>query len=131
MTEHDNACDKNIYEMQELRDIRNRPDILANIRFEVTPQMIMEPRYLSRPEDLRKVREMAGYVFYIETECEPPTVMLLKLSQDDVMQTVGFIEEVPQEMVAKAVSDPVLPPANGMCAVTDEIREWLKKELGI
>ncbi len=129
--EQDSSCEKNIYELQELKDIKRRPDILSMIRLDVTPQMVMEPRFLSRPEDLKKLREIAGYVFYVETECAPPMVMLLKLTYDDIMNTVGVINEIPVEMVERAVQNPVVPPVNGMCAITDEIKDWLKKKLGV
>ncbi|TAN42384.1 MAG: hypothetical protein EPN25_02800 [Nitrospirae bacterium] len=123
--------DKNIFEMLGLEDIRKRPDILPKIKLEVTPQMMMEPRFQSRPEDLEKLKDITGYMFYIETETETPALMLLKIGRSDITNTVGCITEVPAEMVRAAIERPVQPPTCGMYAISEEIRAWLKKELGL
>lgn len=123
--------DKSVFEMLGLQDIKKRPDILPKIKLEVTPQMMMEPRFHSRPEDLAKLRDITGYMFYIETESETPGLMLLKIGRSDITNTVGKIDEIPAEMIQKAVGQPVLPPVCGMYAITEEIKDWLKKELAL
>jgi len=123
--------DKSIFEMLSLEDIKKRPDILPKIKLDVTPQMMMEPRFQSRPEDLAKLKDITGYMFYIETESETPALMLLKIGRSDITNTVGKIDVIPAEMVRKAVAEPVQPPIAGMYAITDEIRAWLKKELSL
>jgi len=123
--------DKSIFEMLGLEDIKKRPDILPKIKLDVTPQIMMEPRFQSRPEDLDKLKDIAGYMFYIETESEAPALMLLKIGRSDITNTVGRIEEVPAEMIQKAVAQPLLPPVCGMYAITEEIKNWLKKELSV
>ena len=123
--------DKSIFEMLSLEDIKKRPDILPKIKLDVTPQMMMEPRFQSRPEDLEKLRDITGYMFYIETESETPALMLLKIGRSDITNTVGKIDVIPAEMVRKAVDEPVQPPIAGMYAINNEIRAWLKKELSV
>lgn len=123
--------DKSVFEMLGLQDIKKRPDILPKIKLEVTPQMMMEPRFQSRPEDLEKLKDITGYMFYIETESETPALMLLKIGRSDITNTVGKIEEVPAEMLKRAIDNPVLPPTCGMYAISEEIRDWLKKELSV
>jgi hypothetical protein len=123
--------DMNIYDILGLDDIKIRHDILSEIKFNVTPQVMMEPRFQSRPEDLEKLKEVTGYVFYIESETEPPGLMLLRIGRSDITTTVGKIDEIPLEMIRKAIDKPVLPPAHGMFAITDEIRDWLQKKLGL
>ncbi|MBA4372662.1 MAG: hypothetical protein C0402_07330 [Thermodesulfovibrio sp.] len=123
--------DKSVFDLLGLKDIKERPDILPKIKLDVTPQMMMEPRFQSRPEDLEKLKDITGYMFYIETESEIPALMLLKIGRSDITNTVGKIEEVPAEMVKAAIEQPVLPPVCGMYAISDEIRNWLKKELSV
>ena len=123
--------DMNIYGVLGLDDIKKRPDILSEIKFNVTPQVMMEPRFQARPEDLEKLKEITGYMFYIESETEQPGLMLLRIGRADVTTTVGKIDEIPVEMVQRAIDKPALPPTHGMYAITDEIRDWLKKELGL
>lgn len=129
--EKDESFEKGVFDLLGLEDIKKRPDILSLLRFDVTPHMVMEPRFHARAEDLRKLREMSGCVFYIEMESTPPKLMLMKLGKSDVMITVGSIEEIPQEYIDRAIQTPPLPPIHKMGAITKEIEAWLKAELGI
>jgi hypothetical protein len=117
--------------MQGLNDIKRRPDILSKIKFDVTPKMVMEPRFQRDPEDLKKLAAITGYMFYIEAQCQPPVLMLMKIGRTDISSTVGKIDEIPAEMIQRAIEKPVHPGVYGMYAVTDEIKEWLTKELGL
>jgi hypothetical protein len=123
--------EKALCDVPGLVSIRETPEILSKIKLDVTPQMIMEPRFHSNPEDLRKLREITGYMFYIETQCEPPALMLMKIGKTDIEITVGKIDEVPGELIRRAIDNPVHKPVFGMYAITDEIKLWLKRELGL
>jgi hypothetical protein len=123
--------EKALCDVPGLTNIRETPEILSKIKLDVTPQVIMEPRFHSNPEDLRKLREITGYMFYIETQCEPPAIMLMKIGKTDIEITVGKIDEVPRELIQRAIDNPVHKPVFGMYAITDEIKEWLTKELGL
>jgi hypothetical protein len=125
----EDKCD--LFDVPGLDDIKRSPDIIEKIKWEVTPQMVMEPRFQSKAEDLQKLRDISGYIFYIESQCEPPALMLLKVGRTDITSTIGKIDEIPPELLRKAMDNPVEEPANGMYAITDEIRDWLKKELGV
>jgi hypothetical protein len=128
---NDEQCEKSIFELQGLSEIRKRPDILSGIKLDITPQMVMEPRFHSRPEDLIKLREISGYVFYIETECEPSALMVMKVGKTDITNTIGKIDEIPRELIQRAIEAPEHPPTHGMYAITGEIKAWLKKELNL
>lgn len=130
MTSND-LDDMNIDDILGLEDIRNSSDIISKIRLEVTPQILVEPRFQSVPEDLQKLKKIAGYIFYVEGECSPPALMLLKIGKTDITSTVGKIDEIPCELVEEAISRPVHPPVHGMYEITDKIRDWLKKELAL
>jgi hypothetical protein len=123
--------DGEIYDLEDFNNIKGDPEILSKIKLDVTPQMVMEPRYHSVPEDLKKLSDIAGYMFYIESECDPPALMLLKTSKTDITSTIAHVDNIPGDMVKRAVETPAHPPVNGMYAITDEIKDWLKKELGI
>lgn len=123
--------EKSIFDLQDLSSIKKRPDILAKIKWDVTPQMIMEPRFQSRPEDLQRLREIAGYIFYIETEGDKPALMLMRVGKSDTTATAGKIDEISDEVVQRAIDNPLHPPVYGMYAVTEEIKAWLRKELNM
>lgn len=119
----------NIFGLKNLEEIKNRPDILAKVRFDITPQMIMEPLFNEKGE--LKKKDLSGYFFYIETEGERPALMLMKVSKTSAVKSVGIIKELPEDMIKRAMENPVLPPVHGMYAINEEIKEWLKKTLNL
>lgn len=123
--------EKSIWELQGLKEIRKRPDINSKLKFDVTPRMVMEPRFHSKAEDLEKLRQITGYMFYIESQCNPPALMIMKVGKTDITNTIGKIDEAPAELLERAISNPVEPPSHGMYAITEDIKAWLKKELGV
>jgi hypothetical protein len=129
--EDNEKCDLDMSDIYSLSDIRETPDIVQRIKWDATPQMVMEPRFLSRPEDMQRLQELSGYMFYVESQCKPPAVMLLKIGRTDITSTVGKIDEIPVELVRSAIENPVHAPSHGMYAITEEIKVWLKKELGV
>lgn len=129
MTDEEKCGD--LSDVAGLGEIRESTEILEKIKWEVTPKMVMEPRFHSRAEDLKKLRDISGYVFYVESQCEPPALMLLKVGKTDITSTVGKVDEIPQDLLRKAIENPVDEPTHGMYAITEEIKKWLKKELGV
>jgi len=125
------VSDSNNFDIQDLGDIKKRPDILGRIKWDVTPQVVMEPRFQSRPEDIEKLKEISGYLFYIETQGARPSLMLMRVGKRDITTTVGKIDEIPVELIRKAIDNPVHPSVHGMYAITDEIKAWLKRELSL
>src|SRR6266545_3234492 len=101
-----------------LARLKTLPDIVEAIKWEVTPRVIMEPRFQLNPEHAQKLKEIAGYMFYIESQCEPPALMLMKVGKTDITTTVGKIDEIPEELVRKAMENPVDKPSHGMYAIT-------------
>lgn len=124
---HDDEID--LFGLQKLEQIKKRPDIISRIRFDVTPQMIMEPRFTETGE--LKKRDLSGCVFYIETAGERPVLMLMRVSKSDTVKTIGIIEELPEEMIRRAIDNPVNPPVHGMYTITKEIEEWIRKTLNL
>lgn len=123
--------EKSIFDLQDLNSLRKRPDILSRIKWDVTPRIVMEPRFQTRPDDLQKLRDITGYLFYIETESERPSLMLMRIGKSDITSTAGMIEEIPFELVQRAIDNPLHPPVHGMYAITEEIKDWLRKELSL
>lgn len=123
--------EKSIFDLQDLNSLRKRPDILSRIKWDVTPRIVMEPRFQARPDDLQKLRDITGYLFYIETESERPSLMLMRIGKSDITSTAGMIEEIPFELVQRAIDNPLHPPVHGMYAITEEIKDWLRKELSL
>jgi hypothetical protein len=123
--------DINIFSMQRLKDIKRRPDILSNIRLNASLPLIMKPRFQFSKEEFEELEKNIGYIFYIETAGQKPTLMLMKVNRSDIADTIGIIEEIPEDMLQRAIDNPVHPPVHGMYGITEEIKEWLRKELNL
>jgi hypothetical protein len=123
--------DINIFSMQRLKDIKRRPDILSNIRLNASLPLIMKPRFQFSKEEFEELEKNIGYIFYIETAGQKPTLMLMKVNRSDITDTIGIIEEIPEDMLQRAIDNPVHPPVHGMYGITEEIKEWLRKELNL
>lgn len=125
------AEDINIFRMQRLSDIKRRPDILSNIKLDASLPLIMKPRFQMTEREFQEMYKNIGYLFYIETAGQNPTLMLMKINRSDIAETVGIIEEIPEEMLKRAIDNPVHPPVHGMYGITEEIKNWLKRELNL
>jgi hypothetical protein len=123
--------DINIFSMQRLKDIKRRPDILSNIRLNASLPLIMKPRFQFSKEEFEELEKNIGYIFYIETAGQKPTLMLMKVNRSDIADTIGIIEEIPEDMLQRAIDNPVHPPVHGMYGITEEIKEWLRMELNL
>lgn len=123
--------DINIFSMQRLNDIKMRPDILFNIKLDAHLPLIMKSRFQMSKSEFEEFQKCIGYVFYIETTGEKPTLMLMKVNKSDIADTIGIIEEIPEELLKRAIENPVHPPVHGMYGITDDIKEWLRKELNL
>jgi len=131
MTYHEDVDEKSISDLQGLKEIKKQSDILSRIKRRVTPRMVMEPWFLSNSEDLQKLREITGFLFSIESPRSPPALMLMKVGRMDITNTVGNIDEIPQDYITNAIKNPPEPPSHGMHPITEEIKKWLQKEPGL
>lgn len=120
------AEELNVFELQGMEALKKRRDLVERVRFDVTPRMIMEPRL-----EREKRKEVAGCFFYIEALEPPPSVMLMKVNPQGVTSTVAKVDTIPPAMVERAVAQPVEPPVNNMYAISGEIEDWLRGELGL
>jgi hypothetical protein len=85
----------------------------------------MEPR--CKPGQERG--EIKGYIFYIETMGKKPGLFLMRHTTA-CAETIAQIEEVPDELLAEAISDKTKEYFR-MYPINKKIKDWLKKELGI
>jgi hypothetical protein len=74
---------------------------------------------------MQKLKEISGFLFSIESPCTPPALMLMKVGRTDITNTVGSIDEIPQDCITKAIKNPPEPPSHGMLPITEEINTWL------
>ena len=99
---------------------------LKEIRFDITPKLFADPKSApGKPADLGY-----GYMLYIDLMKERPVIMVMQLRQI-ICKSVGYITDVPQELLKSSMESAGTECAEGMYPLSEELITWLKKELSI
>ena len=118
----------------DLSDLSKLEDFLSNLRFDVTPEVIFKPRFVTpdtRQQAQQVNKETHGYMFYIDClEGADPVLMLMK-TKELRSSTVGFVADVPEGLLEAAVNREGVKDYCGMYPLDDAVIGWIKKELGI
>ncbi|MEW6066897.1 MAG: DVU0772 family protein [Nitrospirota bacterium] len=115
-----------------LSDIKNDPSVLKHILWDISPKQLMEPMYEITKEGKQVKKIIRGYVFYIDTMAEnKPTLFLMCHTSSGYAETVGKIDEIPDGLVAEAMSENKDEAYFGMYPINKGIAGWLKKYLDI
>ncbi|MCL5237148.1 MAG: hypothetical protein M1353_04785 [Nitrospirae bacterium] len=118
-------------EMLSFDDIKKEPFIIQNIRWELQPKDLMEPKYTTTGEGVKVREPIKGYVFYIDTTDEKPMLFLMRHTAVDYAETLAQINEIPQEMLRGAVEENKAGVYFNMYPINKSVEGWLKRELGI
>lgn len=115
-----------------LSNLRHNMVILRQLRWEVTPEFLFKPRFVGMGEekDIKLAKETNGYMFYIDYLNGEAKLMLMR-TIDMMSTTVGEIEDIPQDMLQRAVKAEGVKPVAGMYPISRELEDWLKAELGL
>ncbi|MCL4458013.1 MAG: hypothetical protein M1147_03260 [Nitrospirae bacterium] len=114
-----------------LDEIKKEPFVIENIRWDLEPKDLMEPRQKITGEGVQTRDTIKGYVFYIDTMAERPILFLMRHTAADYAETLAQIDEIPQELLAEAVEENKAKAYFGMYPVNKKVEAWLKKELGV
>ncbi len=118
-------------EMLTFDEIKNDPFIKEHIIWDFEPSDLMEPR-CSITEKGKKYRELIkGYIFYIDTLAQKPTLYLMKHTAIDYGVTLAIINEAPDELIAEAIIEMKDRKYFGMYPINSKIKDWIRKEMGI
>lgn len=110
-----------------LEDLRNRPEIVKDIRWDITPEKVFTPQTIQTQEDIERLerenREQAGYYFYVDVWNCRAFLALMHVKQDGSM-TSERISEFPEEALNEAVEE-----AGGAINISGHypINAWVKK----
>lgn len=114
-----------------LESLRENPKIINRIKLEMTPELLFQPLFERATEGYKeKVEEREGYMFYIEIVRSKPTLMLMNTYQN-MSVTVGLVEGVPEGLLESAVKSKSAECKAGMYPIDKDLKDWLKKELGL
>ena len=103
---------------------------MEHVRFDVTPEVIFKPRFVRDSNDRGLIKETQGFMFYIDHMDDILNLMLMK-TYNLTSKTVGYIQDVPRELLLNAVNMEGVKDMVGMYPIDGELESWLKGKLGI
>ena len=114
-----------------IEDLKAQPHFLENLRFDVTPETICAPRFLTPDNKAQAYAETHGFMFYVDALGGSRPLLMLMKTKELRSATVGFIEGAPEELLAAAVGREGVRDYCGMYPIDDAIEKWLKERLGV
>jgi hypothetical protein len=118
-------------ELSTFEDIKKEPYVIQNIRWDLQPKDLMEPRFKKTAESTEARGEIKGYIFYIEAMGEEPILFLMRHTAKEYGETVAQIHEVPKELLREAIEENKDRHYFGMYPINGTVEAWLKKELSV
>lgn len=114
-----------------LSDIKNNPYIIKNIKWDLEPKSLMEPRCEITETGIKYRGEIKAFMFYIDMMDKKPGLFLMGHTAGDYAETVAHIVEIPESLLSEAVEANKSKAYFNMYPINKKIEEWLKKELGL
>jgi hypothetical protein len=119
--------------MLGLQELKSRRDIVDIIDWGMTPEKAVETflewgtGWSRKGEFVQYAGQESLYFAIYEWE-KPPQVTLIRRDMSGADEIAKI--EVPAELIQKAVDEAGRKPGVGVYAITDELKHWLKTELG-
>jgi hypothetical protein len=118
-----------LYPLDRLKKFRI---FIENLRFDVTPDLIFKPRFVTQENREELINETQGFSFYIDYlgGSHKPALMIMK-TYNLTSKTIGQVEDVPEDLLRGAVTREGVRDYSGMFPIDEDVERWLKKELGL
>ncbi len=114
----------------EIKRLKGNGVFARNVRFDVTPKIIMKPRFVAPGGNVEACKETQGFSFYIEyMQGLPAPILMLLKTFNFTTKTIAEITDAPQAMLEKAVKEGAGQDVMGMYPINGEVESWIKKEL--
>jgi hypothetical protein len=120
---------KNMWGLEELKDQR---EIIDRIDWEMTPEKAVEA-YLEWGTGWSRKGESVQYpgqesIYFVIYDWEkPPQVTLIRRSSRQADEIAKI--PVPEDLIRSAVDEAGRKPGVGVCAINEEIKQWLQTAL--
>lgn len=119
-------------DMGSLKDLKRDIFMHKHILWDVEPKQLMEPRCRIGEEGKETKKNIHGYIFYIDKMAGmKPVLYLMCNTASGYAETIGKIDEIPDELIAEAIEENKDRVYFGMYPINKKIKDWLKRELGI
>lgn len=111
-----------------IEKLKGNRRVLGQLRLDLRPADLFKPRFVGPETDKKLLKEMNGYMFYIDCmRGIKPTLMLMR-THDLQSQTVCEVSGAPAELVEASVKKEGVESYSGMYPVGDELEAWLRGE---
>ena len=107
--------------------LKDSDDIIEDIRWDVTPQIFLNPS--STPGD-EPVDITHGYMLYVDLIHEKPALIIMQLKKI-MSKTVGYVCDLPEDLMKEAMQCSQTECVSGMYPLGKKLEDWLKKEMGL
>lgn len=111
-------------------DIKKEQFVIDNILWNLQPKDLMEPRCKVTDKGTKARDQIKGYIFYIDTADEKPALFLMRHTAADFAETLAKIDEIPQELLDRAIEENKDKVYFKMYPINSEVEAWLRKEMG-
>jgi len=97
-----------------------------DIRWDVTPKIFLNPKTSSG----ETIDLTHGYMLYVDIADDKPVLVIMEL-KSIMSRTVGYICDVPDELLREAMGCEASECIGGMYPITEKLANWLKKGFGL
>ena len=111
-------------------DVKKDRFIIENIRWDLEPKALVEPKYRATPQGVERREDRPGYIFYIDAMDKEPRLFVMRHTASEFGKTVARIDEAPDELIAESMNETKERQYFNMYPIGKRLGEWLKKELG-
>lgn len=116
------------YTVDELKESEK---FLKSIQWDLTPKAFMSKGHSEGAAGHREADNAPlAYMLYVDLLNNEPAVMIMKV-RGGMSMTAGCIEDVPKDLIKEAMNCDAGECVSGMYPLTDKLKDWLKKDLGI
>ena len=116
-------------ELLNIEELKKSKFFVENIRWDITPKIFVDPSSAGeKPGDSADLSK--GYMFYVDLINDRPAVVVIQLKYA-FSKTVGYIYDIPEDLLKEAMQCTDSECVVGMYPVTDKLADWLKHAFGV
>lgn len=116
----------------KLGSLKKNKVFIHNLRLDVTPEIMLKPRFITEQNRDTLIKEIQGFSFYIdyfEGLSKKPVLMIMK-TYCLASKTIAEVTDTPEELLWECVREQGKLD-NGLYAVQGRLVDWIKRELGV
>ena len=113
-----------------INDLKVFKGFCDNIRWDVTPKIFIQPNFTKAEDSSTVDVDINGYMLYVDMVFDKPTIVIMN-NGPSMSMTVGYIASVPKDLLDEALKCSSEECIEGMYPLTEALKGWLRKELGI